>query len=86
MNGGSLRRKILVAGMGESGNEGFATPARGKWPRCRANSSPEIVSKIPLGRVAEAADVADAVWYLVRPGARYVTGVTLDVNGGRYAH
>ena len=47
---------------------------------------PEIVSKIPLGRVAEAADVADAVWYLVRPGARYVTGVTLDVNGGRYAH
>lgn len=47
---------------------------------------PEIISKIPLGRVAEAADVADAVWYLVRPGARYVTGVTLDVNGGRYAH
>ncbi len=45
---------------------------------------PEIVSKIPLGRVAEAADIADAVWYLARPAARYVTGVTLDVNGGRY--
>ena len=47
---------------------------------------PEIISKIPVGRVADAADIADAVWYLARPGARYVTGVTLDVNGGRYMH
>ena len=47
---------------------------------------PEIISKIPVGRVADAADIADAVWYLARPGARYVTGVTLDVNGGRYVH
>ncbi len=47
---------------------------------------PEIISKIPVGRVADAADIADAVWYLARPEARYVTGVTLDVNGGRYVH
>ncbi len=47
---------------------------------------PEILSKIPAGRLADAADIADAVWYLARPEARYVTGVTLDVNGGRYVH
>lgn len=47
---------------------------------------PEIVSKIPARRLADAADIADAVWYLARPEARYVTGVTLDVNGGRYVH
>ncbi|MCE2451526.1 MAG: SDR family oxidoreductase [Nitrospinae bacterium] len=47
---------------------------------------PEIVAKIPVGRVADAADIADAVWFLARPEARYVTGVTLDVNGGRYVH
>ena len=46
----------------------------------------EIIAKIPAGRVADAADIADAVWYLARPEARYVTGVTLDVNGGRYVH
>lgn len=47
---------------------------------------PEIIAKIPVGRVADAADIADVVWYLARPEARYVTGVTLDVNGGRYVH
>ena len=47
---------------------------------------PEIISKIPVGRLADAADIADTVWYLARPEARYVTGVTLDVNGGRYVH
>lgn len=47
---------------------------------------PEIVSKIPVRRLADAADIADGVWYLARPEARYVTGVVLDVNGGRYVH
>jgi NAD(P)-dependent dehydrogenase (short-subunit alcohol dehydrogenase family) len=39
-------------------------------------------ANIPLGRLGTPEDVAHAVRYLVSPGAAYVTGVTIDVNGG----
>jgi 3-oxoacyl-[acyl-carrier protein] reductase len=39
-------------------------------------------SQIPLGRLGTPEDVASAVRFLVSPGASYVTGVTIDVNGG----
>ena len=39
-------------------------------------------SQIPLGRLGTPEDVAGAVRYLVSPSAAYVTGVTIDVNGG----
>ncbi len=39
---------------------------------------------IPLGRVGTAEEVADAVAFLVGPGAAYLTGATLHVNGGQY--
>jgi NAD(P)-dependent dehydrogenase (short-subunit alcohol dehydrogenase family) len=45
---------------------------------------PQIYAQIPLRRAGEAAEIADAVWYLSTPGASYITGVTLDVNGGRF--
>ena len=41
-----------------------------------------LVSHIPLGRLGEAADVAAAVVFLASPGAAYITGATLHVNGG----
>lgn len=37
---------------------------------------------VPLGRIGGAEEVADAIAYLVSPNAAYVTGTTLDVNGG----
>jgi NAD(P)-dependent dehydrogenase (short-subunit alcohol dehydrogenase family) len=38
--------------------------------------------KIPLGRMIEPEDVADAVLFLAGPRARMITGVALDVDGG----
>lgn len=38
--------------------------------------------KIPLGRIGEAADVANAVLFLASDRAGYITGETTDVNGG----
>ena len=38
----------------------------------------------PLGRLGRAEEVAAAIRYLAGPGARYVTGQTLHVNGGLY--
>ncbi|MBT8421105.1 MAG: 3-oxoacyl-ACP reductase FabG [Gammaproteobacteria bacterium] len=43
-----------------------------------------IINQIPLGRIGYAEDVAAAVVYLASPGATYVTGETLHVNGGMY--
>jgi 3-oxoacyl-[acyl-carrier protein] reductase len=37
---------------------------------------------IPLGRVGEAAEVAEAIAFLASPAASYITGATLHVNGG----
>jgi 3-oxoacyl-[acyl-carrier protein] reductase len=43
-----------------------------------------LVGQIPMARLGAAADIAAAVLYLASPGAGYVTGQTLHVNGGMY--
>jgi NAD(P)-dependent dehydrogenase (short-subunit alcohol dehydrogenase family) len=41
-----------------------------------------VASTIPLGRLAEPADVADACMFLASPLARYVSGAEVLVHGG----
>ncbi|HKO88681.1 MAG TPA: 3-oxoacyl-ACP reductase FabG [Burkholderiales bacterium] len=43
-----------------------------------------LLTQIPLGRLGRAEDIAAAVVFLASPGAAYVTGTTLHVNGGMY--
>ncbi|MDT8408602.1 MAG: 3-oxoacyl-ACP reductase FabG [Wenzhouxiangellaceae bacterium] len=43
-----------------------------------------LSGNIPLGRLGQAEDVAAAVAWLCSPGAGYVTGQTIHVNGGMY--
>jgi NAD(P)-dependent dehydrogenase (short-subunit alcohol dehydrogenase family) len=54
--------------------EGFAD-----WYGDRAE---QVAATIPLGRVAEPADVGNAVAFLCSPLAAYVSGANLVVNGG----
>jgi len=42
----------------------------------------QLLSGIPLGRLGTAVEVAAAVAFLVSPGAAYITGETIHVNGG----
>lgn len=42
----------------------------------------EVLSRIPLGRLASPDDVAAAAAYLVSDDAQYVTGTTIRVDGG----
>ncbi len=39
-------------------------------------------SFIPMGRLGEPQDIADVIVFLASPGARYVTGQTIAVDGG----
>ncbi|MHC1752234.1 3-oxoacyl-[acyl-carrier-protein] reductase [Humidesulfovibrio sp.] len=44
----------------------------------------KMLESIPLGRLGAPEDIASAVSYLAGPGAGYVTGQVLAVNGGMY--
>jgi NAD(P)-dependent dehydrogenase (short-subunit alcohol dehydrogenase family) len=41
-----------------------------------------ILQRIPLGRYGSSDDVAEAVSFLASDAAGFITGVSLDVNGG----
>jgi 3-oxoacyl-[acyl-carrier protein] reductase len=43
-----------------------------------------IRSQIPVGRWAEASEIASAIVFLCSPGSGFITGHTLDVNGGAW--
>jgi 3-oxoacyl-[acyl-carrier protein] reductase len=45
----------------------------------------DITSQIPVGRAGTPADVARAVVYLASEFDGFITGATLDINGGVYA-
>jgi NAD(P)-dependent dehydrogenase (short-subunit alcohol dehydrogenase family) len=47
-----------------------------------ADVGEQIAARTPLGRVAEPADIAGAVCFLLSPAARHITGAVLPVDGG----
>ncbi len=44
----------------------------------------DTISRIPMGKIGTCEDVGYAVVYLASPEAGYLTGVTIDINGGMY--
>jgi 3-oxoacyl-[acyl-carrier protein] reductase len=45
-----------------------------------------LLDKIPLQKLGETEDIAQAVLFLASESGRYITGETLHVNGGMYMH
>jgi NAD(P)-dependent dehydrogenase (short-subunit alcohol dehydrogenase family) len=43
----------------------------------------KFVANVPLGRLTDTMDVANAVLFLASEESSFVTGVNLDVDGGR---
>lgn len=44
----------------------------------------ELLDRIPIGRLGRPEDIAGAVCYLASEEAGFVTGISLDVNGGMF--
>ena len=49
------------------------------WPRTTIEG---IIKNTPLGRLVEPEDIADAVAFLASDAARFISGETVEVNGG----
>lgn len=45
-----------------------------------------IIESIPIGRLSEAVDIAEAALYLAGPGGRNIAGQCLNVDGGLIMH
>lgn len=45
-----------------------------------------IAAGIPIGRTASTQEVASVIGFLASEGASYLTGTTIDINGGSHMH
>jgi NAD(P)-dependent dehydrogenase (short-subunit alcohol dehydrogenase family) len=57
------------------------TPLVQAWPE---ETKQALIKQIPLGRLALPEDVANAALFLASDEAQFVTGATINVNGGMY--
>jgi 3-oxoacyl-[acyl-carrier protein] reductase len=79
----SLARQLGPAGIRVNAvaPHAIATDMSAAWSPERRR---DIVATIPLGRVGEPVDVAEAVAFLAAPAAAFITGEIMDVNGGSW--
>jgi NAD(P)-dependent dehydrogenase (short-subunit alcohol dehydrogenase family) len=60
---------------------GISTPGA-DWESMSEDQLKQTLSQIPWGRIGSPEDIANAVVYLASPGADYVTGQVIVVDGG----
>ena len=46
----------------------------------------ELMKEVPIGRLGQPQEIADAVFWLCSPGASYIIGHALVVDGGYTIH
>jgi NAD(P)-dependent dehydrogenase (short-subunit alcohol dehydrogenase family) len=82
--------KALARELGPTGVTVNAVTPGAVDTNIRVGSTPEqeaaIAGSVPLGRTATTEEVAAAITFLSSEDAAYLTGVTLDVNGGSHMH
>jgi 3-oxoacyl-[acyl-carrier protein] reductase len=71
----AIKTAFMMGGTGRSTED----PASATW----FNPAPYLQA-FPLGRLAEVSDIVGPVLFLLGPAARFITGQTLHINGGRF--
>jgi 3-oxoacyl-[acyl-carrier protein] reductase len=54
------------------------------WDHKSEEEKKKVLSNIPLGRLGTPEEVASVVVFLASDESSYITGITIDVSGGRY--
>ena len=57
---------------------------RGLWEQKSPQEQEKVLAAIPLGRLSTPQEIAAVVVFLASEDAGYITGITVDVCGGRY--
>jgi len=70
---GAVNTAFLSGGTGHGGQAGAAPT--------RVNLA-EFAKLVPLGYIAEPAEIAEPIMFLLGPASRYITGQVLHINGG----
>ena len=90
LGGESMRHNVRVVAI----NPGPTVPgrhlphvmARAKRLLGDENRWPELHAKFPAGRPGKASEIAEAVVFLASPRAGFISGATIDIDGGHSVH
>jgi NAD(P)-dependent dehydrogenase (short-subunit alcohol dehydrogenase family) len=84
----NVMTRSLAHVLGERGitvntvSPGITETDMNQWLVDSAESQRKVAAMVALGRHGQPADLADAVAFFASPDSRWVTGQTLEVNGG----
>ena len=55
-----------------------------RWEVATEEQKKRVLDSITLGRLSSAEDQAKVIAFLASDDANYITGITIDVNGGKF--
>jgi glucose 1-dehydrogenase len=79
-----IRVNTVLPGM--TRNSGVEERLKNTSPEQRESKEKEMALNIPLGRIAEATEIGEAVAFLASDRASFITGSSLVVDGGESSH
>jgi 3-oxoacyl-[acyl-carrier protein] reductase len=54
------------------------------WASVTDRKPPSAHASVPLGRYGQPEDIAQSILFLASPASNWITGTTIDINGGQY--
>jgi 3-oxoacyl-[acyl-carrier protein] reductase len=54
------------------------------WASVTERKPPSAHNSVPLGRYGQPEDIAQSILFLASPASNWITGTTVDINGGSY--